>query len=105
MTLYRWLVRPILFRFDAEATHRATVAACEMVGRSALMRKSTGWLFAFDDRRLHIRVAGIDFKSPVTLAPSSGEVMATSGGVPSGASQTYTEVVLVVVAKLSVADS
>ena len=68
MSFYRWLVRPTLFRFDAEATHRATVAACEVVGRSALMRKSTARLFAFDDRRLHTNVAGIDFKSPVTLA-------------------------------------
>jgi dihydroorotate dehydrogenase (fumarate)/dihydroorotate dehydrogenase len=68
MKLYRWLVRPILFRFEAEATHRATVAACEMVGRSALMRKTAGRLFAFDDSRLHTCVAGIDFKSPVTLA-------------------------------------
>jgi dihydroorotate dehydrogenase (fumarate)/dihydroorotate dehydrogenase len=32
------------------------------------MRKSTARLFAFDDRRLHTNVAGIDFKSPVTLA-------------------------------------
>jgi dihydroorotate dehydrogenase len=68
MTLYRWLVRPLLFRFEAEATHRATVAACERVGRSALMRKSAGRLFAFDDNRLHTHVAGINFKSPVTLA-------------------------------------
>jgi hypothetical protein len=42
MTLYRWLVRPILFRFDAEATHRATVATCEMVGRSASILTCSG---------------------------------------------------------------
>lgn len=68
VNLYRWCVRPVLFRFDAERTHRATLRACRALGRSGLARRGLRRLFAFEDARLRTSVAGIEFPNPVGLA-------------------------------------
>lgn len=67
MTLYRWCVRPILFRIDPERIHHATLAACRALGRFDFARNVSRKLHAFDDPRLRSTVAGIDFPNPVGL--------------------------------------
>ncbi|MGN6059361.1 MAG: quinone-dependent dihydroorotate dehydrogenase [Sphingomicrobium sp.] len=58
MRLYP-LVRPLAFRLDAEAAHRATIAALKLAPRHRPPRFP---------RSLQTTVAGIDFPSPVGLA-------------------------------------
>jgi dihydroorotate dehydrogenase len=53
------LIRPLAFAFDAEAAHRATIAALKL----ALKRKPPSF-----PASLHTTVAGLDFCSPVGLA-------------------------------------
>ncbi|MGD0026805.1 MAG: dihydroorotate dehydrogenase (quinone), partial [Xanthobacteraceae bacterium] len=68
MNVYRRWVRPIVFRFDPERIHHATMSACRVLGRSALVRHGLDAAFGFDDPRLKMRVAGIDFANPIGLA-------------------------------------
>ena len=44
------------------------MSACRVLGRSALVRHGLDAAFGFDDPRLKMRVAGIDFANPVGLA-------------------------------------
>lgn len=67
MNFYRSLVRPVLFRFDAERIHRASLAAARAAGRNGLVRDLLTAHYAFDDPRLRISVAGIGFPNPVGL--------------------------------------
>ena len=58
MALYP-LLRPLAFALDAERAHRLTIRALRAVPAGAPAR---------EDRRLAIRVAGLDFPNPVGLA-------------------------------------
>lgn len=68
MALYRCIIRPALFCFDAELSHRATVTACRTIGRIAPVRSVLQRCFAVEDPRLRTTVAGIAFPGPVGLA-------------------------------------
>ena len=65
---YRWAVRPLLFRFDPEGIHTATLNLSAALGRSALVRRTVAKMFAFEDDRLRTKVAGIEFSNPIGLA-------------------------------------
>jgi dihydroorotate dehydrogenase (fumarate)/dihydroorotate dehydrogenase len=68
MKPYQWFVRPVLFRFDPEWVHQRTLAVCNKLGRNRLARSTVGALYRFENRRLQITIAGINFPSPVGLA-------------------------------------
>ena len=68
MAFYRRVVRPVLFSFDAELSHRATVTLCETIGRVALANGALEAHFGIKDPRLRTTVAGIKFPGPVGLA-------------------------------------
>src|SRR3546814_12559327 len=53
------LIRPLVFRFDAERAHGLTIAALKMLPETGLRETSP---------RLRTSVAGLDFPSPVGLA-------------------------------------
>jgi dihydroorotate dehydrogenase subfamily 2 len=68
MDLYRAAVRPLLFRLDAETSHRATLRLADALARSgAALGALERWL-AVRDPHLRTTVAGIDFPGPVGLA-------------------------------------
>lgn len=72
--MYRTL-RPLLFRLDAEAAHRATVRAARLAP-SGLVRPA----FRFEDGRLTQTLWGLRFRNPVGLAAGfdkSAELVAT----------------------------
>ena len=68
MSAYTKAIRPILFRFDPERIHSATISLCECLGRSGAVRCACRALYGFHDSRLRTRVAGIDFPNPLGLA-------------------------------------
>ena len=68
MGFYRAVLRPLLFRADAEAIHGLAIRAGELAGqlrpvRSALVRRNTN-----TDPRLAVEIAGLRFSSPLGLA-------------------------------------
>ena len=60
--LYSRCVRPLLFRFDAELIHTATLRVAALAG-PALLRA----LYGYEHPGLRIRVGGIEFPNPVCL--------------------------------------
>ena len=66
--MYRWCIRPILFRCDPEWIHERTLALGQFLGRFATTRKTLDRLYTFCDPRLRTTVAGLKFENPVGLA-------------------------------------
>ncbi len=68
MSVYTTLIRPLLFRLDAEKAHHMTVEGCRVMGAipgvAALARR----LLKVDDPVLRSEVAGLGFPNPVGLA-------------------------------------
>lgn len=67
MSIYRWCIRPILFRFDPERMHRATLSTCQTMGHASLVLRGLRGVCGFEDARLRTTVAGIEFPNPVGL--------------------------------------
>lgn len=61
-SLYRQLIRPLLFRFDAETIHHITMGALERVG------PALAWVAPVHDPRLERVVFGVRFPNPIGLA-------------------------------------
>lgn len=68
MSVYESAVRPLLFRLDAERAHNLTLAASELGGRSALVRRAAGRAFTLRDPRLETSLAGLPLANPLGLA-------------------------------------
>ena len=62
------LIRPLLFRLDAERAHGLTLLALRGAGRFAVTRRLLRRLFEVDDPRLEVEAFGLRFKNPVGLA-------------------------------------
>ena len=68
MDFYHAAVRPLLFRLDAETSHRAAVRAAGALGRSRAALGALEQRMGLRDPALRTTVAGIDFPGPVGLA-------------------------------------
>ncbi len=68
MGLYGALVRPVLFRVDPERVHDRSVRLAELAGSAGLVRWAAARWSGGVDGRLAVRVAGLDFPSPLGLA-------------------------------------
>jgi len=68
MSIYRHLMRPLLFRCDPEWIHERTLSAAEWVGAAATGRNLLKGLFAHQDARLATEVGGLHFANPLGMA-------------------------------------
>lgn len=66
--MYKRLILPILFRFDAEAVHHFATSVLKITLAIPGMRWLARRLYTIDDPRLHRTVFGIDFPNPVGMA-------------------------------------
>src|SRR5690606_39500412 len=68
MSIYHRLMKPLLFRMDAETAHYRTMTllrfASGIAGGQGMLKRQ----FTFDHEHLSKRVMGIDFQNPVGLA-------------------------------------
>src|SRR3954447_25440014 len=68
MSVYESAVRPLLFRLDAERAHNLALGACELSGRSSLIRRAAARAFSHRDPRLETSLAGLPLSNPLGLA-------------------------------------
>ncbi|MCG6158212.1 quinone-dependent dihydroorotate dehydrogenase [Rubinisphaera margarita] len=68
MSFYSAMIRPLLFRLDAERTHHLTVEACRVAGRIPGTVGVMRACFEVDEPMLHTDVAGLRFSNPIGLA-------------------------------------
>jgi dihydroorotate dehydrogenase len=66
--LYKSILKPILFRFDAEKVHDAFIAIGAFLGGHQNTRSITRAFFAYKNPALEQNVLGISFANPVGLA-------------------------------------
>ena len=75
------LIRPLLFRLDAERAHGLTLTALRAAGRFAVTRRLLRGLFEVNDSRLEVEAFGLRFKNPVGLAAGYDKNGAAVGGL------------------------
>jgi dihydroorotate dehydrogenase len=67
-SIYRQVLKPIAFLFDAEKVHDAFTGIGIFLGKYKTMRALTRWLFAYKNSRLEQTVLGIKFANPIGLS-------------------------------------
>jgi len=65
---YKWICKPIFFRFDPEQVHDFMAGTGMFLGRFRLTRAFTKLFFGYSHPILRQKVLGIDFRQPVGLA-------------------------------------
>lgn len=68
MGVYRSLLRPLLFCFDAERVHSATIHAAQWAGAAGPLLAALERRNAPADPRLALHIAGLRFRTPLGLA-------------------------------------
>jgi dihydroorotate dehydrogenase (fumarate)/dihydroorotate dehydrogenase len=68
MSLYSTLIRPLLFKLDAETAHHGTVEACRIAGMVPWVPQLTRACLEFTAPELQCEVAGLRFDHPIGLA-------------------------------------
>ena len=66
--LYRRVLRPVLFRFDAEKVHDSFVAMGERVGRWGAGRALLSGMYGYRGPDASVTVDGLHYRTPVVLA-------------------------------------
>ncbi len=66
--MYRRLIRPLLFRLDAEFVHQGTVELCRWLGAIPGLPSLTRSILEYRDPALQTEVAGLRFDNPLGLA-------------------------------------
>ena len=67
-TMYKSIVRPLLFRLDAEQAHYFTFSMVRNLFRIPGISAVFKGIYGFEDKRLEREVFGLKFKNPVGLA-------------------------------------
>ncbi len=66
--LYRFLLKPVFFRFDPEKVHDRITQVGVLLGKCPLTRQVLGKVFAFQHPALEQEIGGVKFPNPIGLA-------------------------------------
>lgn len=67
-TIYQSVIRPLLFRMEAERSHDLAMEAGKVLNRHPLLRKFCALFFQYSNPQLKQNIWGIDFPNPIGLA-------------------------------------
>ncbi len=65
---YVWILKPILFCFDAENIHDSFIQIGQIIGKSIITKKITSSFFNYKNSSLEQNIVGLNFKNPIGLA-------------------------------------
>jgi len=65
---YSKIIKPILFRFDAEKVHESFVKVGEFLGRGKIRRSMVSKIFNYKNKKLEQEYFGIKFRNPILLS-------------------------------------
>lgn len=65
---YKWIIKPILFRFDPENAHNKISDLGRFLGRYSITKKTASMLWNYSSEALEQNILGINFKNPVGLS-------------------------------------
>ena len=67
-TLYRIVLKPILFRFDPDSVHEVFISIGEFAGRVAILRSLFAFFYDYRGTDISKTVDGIQYRTPVLLS-------------------------------------
>ena len=67
MSLYKFLVKPIIFQFDAEKAHHFVISSLDNISKNPAIEKEIERLYSFSHPTLKQELFGLSFASPVGL--------------------------------------
>ncbi len=65
---YKWILKPILFRFDPENAHNKISGIGNFLGKYSITKKIVSILWNYSNETLAQNILGINFKNPVGLS-------------------------------------
>jgi len=65
---YKWIFKPIFFKFDPESIHDKMSAFLRFLGKFSITRKIIYFCFGYSNKVLEQNILGIHFKNPVGLS-------------------------------------
>ncbi|MBU0999362.1 quinone-dependent dihydroorotate dehydrogenase [Patescibacteria group bacterium] len=65
---YKWIFKPIFFKFDPEIIHDQMSSFLNFFGKHTSTRKIAYWCFGYSNSILEQNILGINFKNPIGLA-------------------------------------
>lgn len=65
---YKWILKPIFFRFDPETIHDFVSSFLFFVGKYSITRKITYFCFGYSNPALEQNILGINFPNPIGLS-------------------------------------
>ncbi len=65
---YKWILKPIFFKFDPETIHDKVSNFLKLLGKYAITRKIACFCFGYSNPALEQNILGIDFKNPIGLS-------------------------------------
>ena len=65
---YKWLLKPIFFKFDPEVIHDRMSSFLRFLGKYAVTRKMAYFWWGYSNAMLEQNILGINFKNPVGLS-------------------------------------
>lgn len=66
--LYKFILKPILFKFDPEFVHDRFSAAGVLIGGNIVTRFASSLMFGYEHKMLAQEIYGINFKNPIGLS-------------------------------------
>ncbi len=66
--MYKYFIRPLLFRLPADYAHEATVKFASSVSKSRWLLKTSGSIYDYDEACLEQSIFGLKFPNPIGLA-------------------------------------
>ncbi|MDX1672772.1 MAG: quinone-dependent dihydroorotate dehydrogenase [Balneolaceae bacterium] len=66
--IYKSLLRPLLFRLEAEKAHNTTLNFAKIATNSFLLRTLARWIYNYQSQKLSRNIWGLNFHNPVGLA-------------------------------------
>lgn len=66
--IYKYIIKPILFRFDAEEVHNSFTKLGEFFGKSSLIKRFISLFLKYENGDLEQNLFGLKFNNPVGLA-------------------------------------
>lgn len=66
--IYNSLVKPLLFKLDAERAHTATHKFAQTASKSSFLKSAARGIYNYQSPKLSQQIWGLDFKNPIGLA-------------------------------------
>jgi dihydroorotate dehydrogenase len=66
--LYKSLVKPLLFKFDAEQAHTSTLKFAQTASKSSILKALAKLIYSYQSEKLDQQIWGLEFRNPIGLA-------------------------------------